>query len=127
MPLVRERLKSIPESAETLDYFLKEEIPTPAKELLIPRKMDQVQTLQALEGALEALREVGSEFKEADLETALRGAAQKLGFEDGQVFMPIRVAVSGRTATPGIFETLRVLGKERVLKRVEKAVEALKV
>jgi glutamyl-tRNA synthetase len=126
MPLVRERLKSIPEITDLASYFLMEEIPAPAKELLIPKKMDAAQSLQALEGALEALKAVGSDFKEADLEGALRGEAEKLGLQDGQVFMPLRVAISGRTATPGIFETLSVLGKERVVKRIQNAVQVLK-
>lgn len=125
MPLVQERLKSVPEIAEMANYFFMPEIPAPAKELLIPRKMDQAQSLQALEGALEALRQADDAFQEADLEVKLREAALKLGFSDGQLFMPLRVAVSGRTATPGIFETLRVLGKERVLKRVEQAIGVL--
>lgn len=126
MPLVRERLKSIPEITDLASYFLLEEIPAPVKELLIPRKMDANQSLQALEGAQEALKAVGSDFKETDLEKALRGTAEKLGVQDGQVFMPLRVAISGRTATPGIFETLHVLGKERVVIRVQNAIQILK-
>jgi glutamyl-tRNA synthetase len=126
MPLVRERLKSIPEITDLASYFLREEIPVPARELLIPKKMDAGQSLQALEGALEALKGTGPDFKESDLEEALRGVAEKIGLQDGQVFMPLRVAVSGRTATPGIFETLHALGRERVLKRIENAVKVLR-
>lgn len=126
MPLIRERLKSVPEVPEMTNYFLQEDIPTPAKELLIPKKMDQPQTLASLEGAAKALAEVSPKFKEADTEAALRNVAVELGIYDGQVFMPVRVAVSGRTATPGIFETMRVLGKERVLKRIHNAVAVLK-
>ena len=126
MPLVRERLKSIPEISELANFFFLEDIPAPEKELLIPKKMDQTQSLHALEGAFEVLQGVNSEFKEPDLEAALRGVAEKLGLQDGQVFMPLRVAISGRTATPGIFETLHVLGKERVLKRLQNAVQVLK-
>jgi glutamyl-tRNA synthetase len=55
----------------------------------------------------------------------LRGLVDSLGLKAGQVFMPIRVAVSGRTATPGLFETLHVIGKDRVLSRMEKAIGVL--
>ena len=126
IPLIRERLKSVPEVAEMTNYFLQEDIPTPTKELLIPKKMDQKQTLTSLEGAAKALAEVSPEFKEADTEAVLRNVAVELGIYDGQVFMPVRVAISGRTATPGIFETMHVLGKDRVLKRIHNAVAVLK-
>ncbi len=119
MPLVRERLKSIPEIADLASYFLQDEIPVPTKELLIPKKMDAALSAAVLAGALEVLQDIEPEFKEAELEKALRGLAEKMGLQDGQVFMPIRVAISGRTATPGLFETMRVLGKEKVLKRIE--------
>lgn len=126
MPLVRERLKSIPEITDLASYFLLDEIPAPARELLIPKKMDLAQSLQALENALEALKVTGPDFTETEVEAALRGVAEKLGMQDGQVFMPVRVAVSGRTATPGLFETLRALGKERVIKRISDAIKVLK-
>lgn len=126
MPLLRERLKSIPEISDLAGYFLQNEIPAPNKELLIPKKMDASQSLQALEGVLAALQGVGTDFKEADLEQALRSMTEKIGLQDGQVFMPLRVAVSGRTATPGIFETLHALGKERVLRRIQNALAVLK-
>jgi glutamyl-tRNA synthetase len=126
IPLIRERLKSVPEVAEMTSYFLVEDITTPTKELLIPKKMDQERTLAALEGAVRVLEGVSAEFKEADMEAVLRSVAQELGLFDGQVFMPVRVAISGRTATAGIFETMHVLGKERVLRRIQNAVEVLK-
>jgi glutamyl-tRNA synthetase len=88
--------------------------------------MDGQQTLAALEGAARVLADVSSDFEESAMEAALRSLAQELGLYDGQVFMPVRVAISGRTATPGIFETMRVLGKERVLRRIKAAIEVLK-
>ena len=48
-----------------------------------------------------------------------------MGIKAGQVFMPLRVAITGRTATPGIFETMDALGKERVLKRLDQAITVL--
>ena len=125
IPLVRERMKSITEVAELTDYFFNNKIPAPEKELIIPKKMDLQQTLAALEGAARVLPEVSADFREADMEAVLRSLAQELGLHDGQVFMPLRVAVTGRTATPGIFETMHVLGKERVLQRIEVAIGVL--
>jgi glutamyl-tRNA synthetase len=126
IPLVRERMKSITEVAEVTNYFFLDEIPAPTKEFLIPKKMDQQQTSAVLEGAAKVLPEVSADFKEADMEAALRNLALELGLQDGQVFMPLRVAVTGRTATPGIFETMHVLGKERVMQRIGVAIGVLK-
>ena len=78
MPLVRERLKSIPEISDLAGCFLQNEIPVPSKELLIPKKMDALQSLQALQGALEALNGVDADFKEVDLEQALRNMTEKI-------------------------------------------------
>ncbi|MGE5582989.1 MAG: glutamate--tRNA ligase [Bacillota bacterium] len=124
IPLIRERMKSLTEVADITSYFFQD--PTPGREILIPKKMDLRQTLQVLEGAEKVLNTVGADFKESELETALRNLAQSLGLNDGQVFMPLRVAISGRTATPGIFETMHVLRKERVLERVGRAIQVLK-
>jgi glutamyl-tRNA synthetase len=60
-------------------------------------------------------------FEPADLEAALRGLGEELGLGAGPVIHTTRLAVTGRTAGPGLFEVLAVLGKERVLKRLERA------
>lgn len=49
-----------------------------------------------------------------------------MGLKAGQVFMPIRVAVTGRKVSPGLFETLRVIGKDRSITRLDRAIEQLK-
>lgn len=60
-----------------------------------------------------------SEFRHDALDQALRGAAQELGIKAGQMFQPIRVAVCGRKNAPPLFETLEVLGRDKVLARIE--------
>ncbi|MGN6032166.1 MAG: glutamate--tRNA ligase, partial [Thermomicrobiales bacterium] len=51
--------------------------------------------------------------------------ADDLGLKPGQLFMPIRVAVTGRTQSPGLFETLRAIGQERVEARIAAANDKL--
>jgi len=63
---------------------------------------------------------------EEQLEAALRELGDELGLKAGQLFMPIRVAATGRTASPGLFETLRVIGTERCLLRLDLAIEQLR-
>lgn len=124
IPLVQERLKMIPEVAEAMDFFLQEDISTPASELLIPKKTEPQEVKRLLDAAHQTLSTL-EPFEEQHLEETLRTLAENLGVKTGQLFMPLRVAVTGKTATPGLFETMTVIGRERVLQRVKKAAESL--
>ncbi|HOJ79117.1 MAG TPA: glutamate--tRNA ligase [Bacillota bacterium] len=126
MPLVQERLKLLTEIGDWVDFFLKEEIETPGVELLIPKKMDQALTLKVLESVYTALEKVDDSFNEQELEAALHHLPEQLEIKAGQLFMPLRVAITGKTATPGIYETMHALGKGRVLKRVQAAIGRLR-
>ena len=57
------------------------------------------------------------------LEAALRTLAAEREIGAGKVFQPLRVALTGLSASPGIFDVLLILGRERSLRRVERAVE----
>ncbi len=67
-----------------------------------------------------------SPFTQDTLETALRGLAETMGVKVGPTLAPIRVAVCGRTVAPPLFGTLEILGRERVLKRMDLGLEKLK-
>lgn len=60
----------------------------------------------------------------ASLETAVTAFLEASGLEIGQVAQPLRVAVTGRTASPGIHETLFLVGRERTLRRIEEALRS---
>jgi glutamyl-tRNA synthetase len=78
--------------------------------------------LDALRAARDALASV-EPFELAGIETALREVVDRLGAKPGQVFQPIRVALAGQTVSPGIFETIAVLGREETLARVHQAMQ----
>ena len=59
------------------------------------------------------------------LEGELRALAGELGVGAGKVFQPLRVALTGVAASPGIFDVLLILGRERALERVERALERI--
>ncbi|MFH1502203.1 MAG: glutamate--tRNA ligase [Candidatus Eisenbacteria bacterium] len=61
------------------------------------------------------------EFTPEALEPLVRAFADEMGLSAGKVIQPLRVAVTGKTVSPGMFETLSLLGRDRVLKRIEKA------
>ncbi|HEX3318362.1 MAG TPA: glutamate--tRNA ligase [Solirubrobacteraceae bacterium] len=60
-------------------------------------------------------------FDEPHLEAVLRGVVEELGVKPRQVFQPLRVAVAGRPVSPGIFETVALLGRDETLRRVDRA------
>jgi glutamyl-tRNA synthetase len=75
--------------------------------------------LSRARAALEAI----PEFDETAIETALREVVDELDVKPKDVFQPIRVAISGGTVSPGIFESLAVLGREESLKRIDAALD----
>jgi len=124
IPLVQERIKLLSEISAALSYFLQDEIAPPAKELLIVKKGTAEETAAILRAVTAALETV-PDFSEAALEETLRAVTASLNEKPGRVFMPVRVAVTGTTTTPGLFEVLAALGKERVLQRLRQAITVL--
>jgi len=61
-------------------------------------------------------------FDEENMESVLRGLSEELNCKAGELIHPVRLGVSGMTFGPGLFELLEVLGKEKVIKRLEKFV-----
>jgi glutamyl-tRNA synthetase len=75
---------------------------------------------EILRSARDALS-AAAPFTEETVEAALRGVVEQSGLKPGKVFQPVRVAISGTTASPGIFESVALLGREEVLARVDRA------
>jgi glutamyl-tRNA synthetase len=122
-PLVRERIKLLRDVLAVADFFFVDQLPPYDPAELVPQKGDAAMALRVLTRSREVL--AGTEFRHDPLDHALRTAAQELGLKAGQMFQPIRVAVCGRKNAPPLFETLEVLGKEKVLPRIEQAVRKL--
>jgi glutamyl-tRNA synthetase len=88
------------------------------------RKVMKDGALPLLSEALEALRGVDS-FDPAELETALGRILAEHDVKPGKLYQPIRVAITGTSVSPGIFESLSALGKDRSVGRIENAVQRL--
>ncbi|MDD5492524.1 MAG: glutamate--tRNA ligase, partial [bacterium] len=118
--LERERIRTIGELPELVDFFFKEKI-----ELAD----DKARKTLAKPNVKEILAKVETElshtpdFSVAGLEQVIRQLCETNSYKTGEVFHPVRVAVSGRTTGPGLFEMLAVLGRERVVARIKQTVE----
>ena len=99
-----------------------------AKFLVEPQEFDQEawekvmrdgapERLHAAREALEAL----DSFEPEQVEAALRSVVERLDVKPKEVFQPIRVAISGTTVSPGIFESVAVLGRDETLARIDRA------
>ncbi len=122
-PMIQERLTVLSDAVAWVDFFFVDELPAYDLDLLVPKKMSLADVSNILQNARNLLAE--TEFTHDSLETSLRNGAKALGVKAGQMFQPIRVAVCGKKVAPPLFETLAVLGKETVLKRLDRALERL--
>jgi glutamyl-tRNA synthetase len=125
VPLVHERIATLAAVGDMLDFvFLDGLSLDPA--LLVPKRWDAETTLDALRAARRVVAEVGRVSYEADeLEPPLRALAEERGWKAGDLFMAIRVAITGKTATPPLFDTLVAVGYERTIERLDRAAEVL--
>lgn len=124
IPLFRERMHTLRDIVELSAYFFTREVHYPDPSALLGKGLDAPATRAALEEARRRLADL-PDFDEAAIEPALRAIAEGRGWKAGQLFMPIRVAVTGRTVSPGLFETLSALGRELVLERLDRAIAVL--
>ena len=123
IPLIQERINTFTEAATYADFFFVDDLEYDSS-LLIAKKTTAETTLAALIAACERLLSL-EDFSHDSLEGTLRLLAEELGIKAGQLFSPLRVATTGRTAAPPLFETMTVLGKERCLARINLAINKL--
>jgi glutamyl-tRNA synthetase len=125
LPIIHDRLPSLRAIGDLVGFlWIDHLVADPA--LLTSRRWDAATTRDALRATRDSIAEAGAVSFEADeLEPPLRALAEARGWKAGDLFMAIRIAVTGRTATPPLFDTLVALGRERVLERLDAAIEAL--
>jgi len=123
--LLKDRIKHLTEAPDLMEYFLKDDLAPYDAALLVPKKAEPATAMAALEAVRGALDEV-EVADEAAVEERFRALSDQIGIRPGQLFMPIRVAVTGRTQSPGLFGTLRVIGQDRVASRIDDAIVKLR-
>lgn len=121
LPVVQERLPTLGAIGDLVGFLWVDDVDVDAA-MLVPKRWDAATTRDGLAAARETIAAVGEVVFEADeLEPPLRALAEARGWKAGDLFMAIRVAVTGRTATPPLFDTLVALGRDRVLDRLDRA------
>jgi len=117
--LMRERLKKLSEFDEMTRYFFEppEDYDTA---LLVQKKRTREETIEAL-GRSNELIEATPDFAAASTEAAFRQLAEDLGWKVGQLFMTLRIAITGRKVSAPLFETMEILGRQECSKRVQQA------
>jgi len=126
MPLLQERVKLLPEIADMADFFFAEGPLDYTVESLLGKKFAEKPdaAVVALTTVVERVGDVADWEHEA-LEAAIRPLAEDLGMKAGALFGLVRVAVTGRSAAPPLFETMAVLGRETVIERLNEALTRL--
>ena len=117
---LQERAKTLLELAASLRYYIAEDVQYDEKAKTKFLNEKSLPYLQELKGAIESI-----DFSHSELEKVFKSIVEKHGIKLGALAQPVRVAMTGGTESPGIFEVLEVLGKEKTLKRLDKAINSI--
>jgi len=120
--LEKDRLKVLSDIIELADFFFEKDFPYDREAVEKRLKRDYVcPLLKKIKDAV-----IKMDFlKEKELEETLRQFSRQLGLSTSEVFHPLRVALTGKMRGPGLFELAAVLGKEEVIRRIDRALSLL--
>jgi glutamyl-tRNA synthetase len=131
VPLIRERLVKLADAPGLIGFVWEPDEVVAGwygPELLYPKKGGPSEARDALTRATEVLGALDDADFSADvLEQRCRAAAEEAGMKAGDFFTPMRVAVTGRTVSPPLFDSLELLGRNRSLARIGLALDKLAV
>jgi len=123
IPLVKERITRLADYTGMVDFFVKE--PEVDLKLLIEKAGgDKSKILEQFKKSLTELAAIKT-WEAERLEEKFRSMATKENYHLGKFFMGLRIAITGKTITPPLFESMAILGREETLARLEKAVKIL--
>lgn len=124
---VQSRMKTLLDGPEMMRPYLLGDLNYDEKLFFHEKmKVDRAMAVMALENSIPTLEEQADYNDEAKLKELLVAVIQKLGVKNGQVLWPLRIALTNEQYSPGVFEVLRILGKERSINRLKMALDKLK-
>lgn len=118
---LKERAKTLIELAKSLRYYIAEDVEYDEKAKAKFLNEKSLPYLIELKDGLNSL----SYFSTSEIEKAFRAITEKHNIKLGNIAQPVRVAMTGGTESPGIFEVLEIVGKEKTIKRLERAIQAI--
>ncbi len=121
--IIQERMKTLSEFDAWTWFFFTDDLPY-EPDLLIAKKMTREGTIDALRASAEAYGQL-ADWATEPLEALGRELVDRLGLKVRQLFMALRVAVTGSAKSPPLFESMEILGKERCLARLADAAARL--
>ena len=121
IPLVQERIKTLNELPDLVDFFFQDQLSFLAEEL-IQKGMDSNKTASCIEITINKLENIVA-WDSINIEHVLRPEADSLGIKTGQLFGTLRIALTGKKVAPPLFDTMEVLGKSTCLKRLNEALK----
>jgi glutamyl-tRNA synthetase len=122
LPLVRERVKLLPEARDMMAFFYLPDGVDPDADMLLGKAFatNRDRARRLLSEALVVCDAI-EDWQSPVLNEAFRDLAERLEVKTGDLFMLVRVAVTGRTVAPPLFDTMAVVGKERCVERLRVA------
>jgi len=122
-PLIRERLVTLDDCLAFASFFFKENVELNSEDL-IAKGLDAKQSAEIARKAYEILSGL-AEIDHVTGEPPMRAYVEESGFSAGQVFGILRIAATGQKVSPPLFESMEIIGKEKVLSRLKKAIDVL--
>jgi glutamyl-tRNA synthetase len=128
LPLVQERIDTLEGFFEYSSFFFVGEVAydEAARKAMVPKGRTPAETSKVLRALLEEAVDPVLEWERETVEAGIRGFGERVGWAPNELFMAVRVAATGRAASPPLFETLAVLGKETCRRRLRVAIDVLK-
>jgi glutamyl-tRNA synthetase len=119
---LRERAKTLVELADFASFYLNDDIALDPKAAAKFLKPEIAEPLKLLTKELQAL---DGDFSEAAIQKAFERVLASFNIKLGQLAQPVRVALTGGSVSPGIYEVIAVLGRDRTVMRLERVIESL--
>jgi glutamyl-tRNA synthetase len=116
---IRPRARNLVEAADALDFYFRD---PPAFDEKAAAKFLTPGAVRPLEAMANLVRDA-SEFTATSLEPSFQALCERTGLNAKDVAQPVRVALTGRSASPGLFDVMAVLGKQRALERLHAGIE----
>jgi glutamyl-tRNA synthetase len=123
VPIIQERITTLEDAVEITGFLFQDDLDPPG-ELLVGNKMSIKDSAIATRRSYELIADLPN-LQHTTLEEPLRSLADELGISAGQLFGILRVAVTGRSVSPPLLQSMQVLGMDTVLKRIRHAAKKL--